>query len=456
MPDGVYSLLISTIGLPYGYRAVAYEIDGRRYYSMYTASVLTQHYRIKRVIVVGLAGVGYPSKNSEDSIRSRIDELEAVLRGSSSDIFASLPEEEREAYKRALEEELKIKKRFIDEKPEDIYRFFLSQEGFSLRSEDPQPDIIYVTQSDIPVKVAERVIDALSGEKEEQVNVLLDISHGLNWLPLQTERGVELGLKASSFSFSKKIMLEIVSSENKEKPADLRMPEKEQLTRFATLTFSEERSLKEAVWQLMGSYGKMRLIPLLAFFLEISAPLAVTKLISENWSEVEGEFSGSTEEIGVVARAFSCWLRNAVKGLWVPESGMSERALSDFVGRVIKAINPLGEELLRDQVKRLKDIKLKSRAYSELRNHGRLRLCYLIRDASDLSTSCSAHCKDRQDFSAFDIRNFIAHSGFEESSVCVKHSIIDGQETLSYYYDPSSWEKILKEAEEYLKKISPR
>ena len=454
MPDGVYSLLISTIGLPYGYRAVAYEIDGKKYYSVYTASVLTRHYSVKHVIVVGLAGVGYPSKSSEDSIKKRIDELETVLQGSSSDFFSYLPEEDREAYKKALEQELKIKKKFIDEKPGDIYRFFLSQEGFSLRSEDPQPELIYVSQSEIPVRVADKVMDVLSQEKGEQLAVLMDISHGLNWLPLQTERGVELGLKASSFSFSKKITLEIVSSENKEKTADLRMPEKEQLTRFATLTFSGERSLKEAVWQLMGSYGKMRLIPLLAFFLEISAPLAITKLISENWREIEEEFSGNPEETGVVARAFSCWIKNVAKDLWVPESGMNERALSDFISRVIKAINPLGEELLRDQVKKLKDIKLKSRAYSELKNQGKLRLCYLMHDSSDLSASCSAHCREPQDFSRFDIRNFIAHSGFEESSVCVKYSNSDGQETLSYYYDPTLWGKILKDAEEYLKKIS--
>ena len=357
MNGKTYSLLVSTIGLPWGYRGAVYTIEGSKIPAVYTSTALTKRYNIKKAIIVGLDAVAFPEKYEDIMlIDKRIKELKKAKESPIQSLFSFFRERsEAEGYQEVLRMELSAKEKFLREKPGDVYSFFLSQDGFKLNVESYS--IIKVNISNIAAEVAKEALKALSDVNDREINVILDITHGLNWLPLQTEKGLELGLKLASFVYSKKINLQVFLSKSiKKVTSDPMEPERGEIEKVFERSFYMDDSLREITWSLMNSMDKLPNVAILAFFFEISAPLAVAKYVNENWDKISSDFAQLKDELSVSAKYYSEWLRSETKGLWVPGKGMSLNNMEYFMNKAVKTVYPIGEELLKDELKILNNI----------------------------------------------------------------------------------------------------
>ena len=83
----------------------------------------------------------------------------------------------------------------------------------------------------------------------------------------------------------------------------------------------------------------------------------------------------------------------------------------------------------------------------KLKNQRRLRLCEFV--GFEASGGCNKPCKAEVDAKLFDFRNFMAHAGFDNMSVCVRYEEIGGG-VLFFDYDEKMWGKILSGSNQYL------
>lgn len=445
MSEKEYSLLVATIGEPWGYRAAVYSIDGSEVSAIYTATALTKKYKIKKAMIVGLDSVAFPQDSKDQSIiMSRIDELKKANQGPDRSIFSFFRKGDEDLYRKVLMMELSAKEKFLAEKPPDVYSFFLEQDGYKLDVE--KYEVLKVNSQNIAAKVAEGALAALKDIDDEELNVLLDITHGLNWLPLQTEKGLELGLKLASFTYSKSINLDVFSSQSIRKVAsDPAKPERGAIVKLSEASFHKEESLREVTWSLLDSFGKLKHVPLLAFFLELSAPIAVVRYVNESWSDIEKDYAGSSDEIGVAARYFSEWLRSTTSFMWTPGTGISMENIMSFIKKVIRPAYPIGEALLEKELKKLRIIM----GNAKLKFANRLRLCELLKKDSG-PVNCKSSCTDQIEIKDYDLRNFIAHAGFDDLSVCVRYENDGFIGKYSFDYDDKMWTRLINEAEKYL------
>ena len=447
MSENGYSLLVSTIGVPWGYRGAVYSIEGSDIPATYTATALTKKYRIKRALIVGLDSVNFPEgQDDQKLIMKRIEELKKAKEGLFQSFLRSFRKaSEAESYRDVLMMELSAKEKFLQEKPSDVYSFFLNQEGY--RPNVESYEVVRVTIGNIAAKVALAALSALRDVTDKEIRVMLDITHGLNWLPLQAERGLELGLKLASFTYSKDIKLEVFSSQSIRKvTSEPNRPEMGQIVKLSERFFYRDESLREITWNLLNSYGKLKRVPLLAFFLELSAPIAVTKYVNESWDEIEKDFAEPSDELSVAAGSFSGWLRSLTSGMWSRDTGISEQNLNTFIKKAVNTVYPIGEVLLENEISKLKQIHIRNQ---KLKSQRRLRLCDIIMNEANY-VYCKSSCKDQVYSEGFDLRNFMAHAGFDDLAVCVSYESSESGETYSFNYDERMWAKILNESVKYL------
>ena len=384
------NVLIASVGEPWGYVPATYNVNGVEVIANFSGSALSRVREASRGLLVYLNGT-----SPRDGAQKRLDEISRELQSSDGEIAT------------AYVEAVQVLEKVISEglHDEDLIRTYFAQPHYSIAAFQEYIKVPWPDGGQIDLKFI------LEGQLSDFIirsgadHVLLDITHGPNFLPVALDSAARWACRIASAQLGYEITLE-VHSVSSVRAWGGGMP-RGSVSRVESVTFRPDSSMRELAWRILEEEPPSGIDPFLSSAAEASAaailfslPLPMVMLADEapDWKASSSGWEAS-------AHALLSGIKRVVKG-----SGAEPG-------------HPLSLEETEKIVEGLRSMRIPTHllAEIELQKLKHKIMEYLLRERGRGTVPLEAI------FGGYEVgedpgqveRNLVAHAGFERSNVMV-------------------------------------
>ena len=388
-------MAVASIGEPWGYVPAVYEVDGKEAIANFSCSAISRVRGASRGLLVYLRGTG-PGEGA----RRRLEEASGGLGDAGGELAAALGEADR-----ALEDAI-----LRGLRDEDLMRAYFGLPHYSVAPEQEYTGARWPGEGEADLRLALEAPLSDFLVRSGATDVLLDITHGPNFLPVALAEAAEWACRVAAAQLGQDVSLETFAAPSV-RAGDDGVP-RGIVVRVASATFRPGPSMRELAWRVLEEEPPPGTAESLSSAAEASAaallfslPLTLTMLAAEapGWR---------TPSSGWEASALA--LLSGVERLVRNSGAEPGRSLSlEAAERIVDGLRSMR---LPSHLLAASELRKLRRGISEYISHERGRGTVPLE-------SVLGGREYGEDLEQLE-RNLVAHAGFEMSSLLVELSAL--------------------------------